>query len=117
MLEAGVAGWATLVGQDEVNMPWYGFKVDLVDNSEEIAKELKKLIQVKDGDDTNVQILENGNTIVTQISEKILRWSADYSPAFTMVCVALGQIIAKLADLYPLEHPYKLYDRLILELF
>ncbi|MDY6966508.1 MAG: methyl-coenzyme M reductase subunit beta [Halobacteriota archaeon] len=108
ILDEGRAGWATLVGQDEVKMPWYGFKVSLVENAEDIAKELKKLIQVKEGDDTKILMFEEGNTIVTQISEKILRISADYSPAFTMVCVALGQIIAKMADLYPLESPYKL---------
>ena len=108
MIREGKAGWATLVGQDEVKMPWYGFDVDLVENAAEIATELKKLIQVKDGDDTNVLLLEGGNTIVTQISESILRISADYSSAFTTVCVALGQIIAKMANLQPLENPYKI---------
>ena len=108
MLREGRAGWATLVGQDEVKMPWYGFEVDLVGNSEKIAEELEELVQVREGDDTKVTLLGDGCTIVTQISESILRISADYSPAFTMVCVALGQIISKMADLYPLENPYKL---------
>ncbi len=108
MIRDGRCGWGTLVGQDEVQMPWYGFEVDLVENADEIATDLKKMIQVDEGDGTTILILEDGNTLVVQISEEILRRSSDWSPAFTMTCVALGQIIAKMVNLSPLENPHRL---------
>ena len=108
MIREGKCGWGTLVGQDEVQLPWYGFDIDLVENAAEIATELKKSIQIKEDDDTNVLLLEEGNTLVVQISEEVLRRTSDWSSAFTMTCVALGQIIAKMANLSPLENPHRL---------
>ena len=108
MLRDGKAGWATLVGQDEVQMPWYGFDVELVENACEIADKLKEMLQIKKGDDTKVEIFEGGNTLIVQIAQEILNRSADYSPGFSMTSVALGQIIAKMTELSPLKSPYKL---------
>ncbi|MDY6965333.1 MAG: methyl-coenzyme M reductase subunit beta [Halobacteriota archaeon] len=108
MLQEGRAGWATLVGQDEVKMPWYGFEVDLVANAQTVADELKKMIQVKEGDDTNMMMLEDGNTLVVQLPEEALRLSADWGVGFTLVSVALAQIIAKMANLTPVENPHRL---------
>ena len=108
MLESGQAGWATQVGQDEIKMPWYGFKVNLVENADEIAKQVKGMIQIKEDDDTEVMVIEAGNTLLIQISEEILKRSADWSPAFTQTCMALGQIISKMADLSPIDNPHRL---------
>lgn len=108
MLREGRAGWATLVGQDEVKMPWYGFEVDLVENAEEIVSQLKKMIQVKDGDDTNIMSLEEGNTLIVQMPEETLRVSADWGVGFTMISVSLAQIISKMANLTPVENPHRL---------
>lgn len=108
MLREGECGWGTLVGQDEVKMPWYGFEIDLVENANEIASELKKSLQIKEGDDTTVLVLEDGNTFIVQLSEEVIRRSGDWSAAFAMTSVALGQIISKMANLSPLENPHRL---------
>ena len=108
MLRDGRTGWSTTVGQDEIKMPWYGLDLDLVEDSEEIAEELKKMLQLKEGDDTNIISLEGGSLLVVQLPLEVLRLSADYSPAFTQVSVALGQIIAKKYGLdNPLDRPYR----------
>ncbi|MHC1595251.1 MAG: coenzyme-B sulfoethylthiotransferase subunit beta [Candidatus Syntropharchaeales archaeon] len=109
MLRNGRTGWTSTVGQDEIKMPWYGLDLDLVEDSEEIAEELKKLLQIKEGDDTNIIELEGGSLLVVQLSEELLRRSADYSPAFTRVSVALAQIIAKKYGIdNPLDRPYRM---------
>jgi methyl-coenzyme M reductase beta subunit len=108
MLRAGRAGWNTTVGQDEIQMPWYGYEVPLVENAGYIADELKKMLQIKEGDDTEVRVVEGGNLLLVQLPEEALRRSADYSATFTQVAVGIGQIIAKMADLNPLDNPYKL---------
>ncbi|MDY6931680.1 MAG: methyl-coenzyme M reductase subunit beta [Halobacteriota archaeon] len=108
MLRDGRAGYATLVGQDEVKMPWYGFEVDLVENAGAIADDIKKMVQIKEDDGTNIMVLEDGNSIVVQVAEEMLRRSADYSCAFTNVVGAVGQIVAKLANLSPVDNPHRL---------
>jgi len=108
MLRDGRAGWATLVGQDEVKMPWYGYEVDIVENAEDIAGKLKTMIQTKEGDGTEIRILEDGNTLIVQLSEDLLRISADWGVGFSMVSVGLAQIISKMANLTPVENPHRL---------
>lgn len=108
LLREGKAGWSTIVGQDEIKMPWYGFEVPIVENAEYIADELKKMLQIKEGDDTVVMPVEGGNKLLIQLPRKALELSADYSPVFTQVAVGVGQIIAKLAKLDPLKNSYKL---------
>ncbi|MDY6964832.1 MAG: methyl-coenzyme M reductase subunit beta [Halobacteriota archaeon] len=108
MLKEGRCGWGTLVGQDEIKMPWYGFEVDLAENADEIADDLRKLIQVEDGDDTNILVLEDGNVLIVQMPEETLRRSADYSCGFTQVAGGLAQIIAKRANLSPTENVHRL---------
>lgn len=108
MIRDGRTGWNTLVGQDEVQMPWYGFEVELVENADAISDELRELIQVKKDDDTKILTLEEGNTIVVQVSEEILRRSGDYSGGFTKVAGAMAQIIAKMANLSPIENVHRL---------
>ncbi|RLI83423.1 MAG: methyl-coenzyme M reductase subunit beta [Archaeoglobales archaeon] len=108
MLRAGRAGWSTIVGQDEIKMPWYGFDVELVDNAEYVADELIKLLQAKPDDGTEVRVLEGGTILVVQLSDEVLARSYDISPTLTRVATALSQVIAKIANLHPLEHPYKI---------
>ncbi|MDY7037163.1 MAG: methyl-coenzyme M reductase subunit beta [Thermodesulfobacteriota bacterium] len=108
MLRNGEAGWATLVGQDEVKMPWYGFEVDLVENANEIADEVRKLIQINKDDDTKIMVLEDGNTLVILAPEERLRRSTGYISPYLTVAGALGQIIAKMANLSPVENVHRL---------
>jgi methyl-coenzyme M reductase beta subunit len=53
-------------------------------------------------------VLEDGNTVAVQVSEEIMRRSVDYMTAFTKVAGAMSQIIAKMADLSPIENPHRL---------
>jgi|Deesub1362A_J573_1020465.scaffolds.fasta_scaffold00969_13 methyl-coenzyme M reductase beta subunit len=108
MLSEGRAGWTTGTGQDEIQMPWYGFDVDLVGNAGYIVDELKKMLQIEKEDDTEVKPIENGQILIVKVPKGRLIYGADYSATFTSTAVALGQIIAKLANLTPLEEPYKL---------
>ncbi len=108
MLSEGKAGWTTGTGQNEVQMPWYGFDVDLIGHAEYIADELKKMIQVEKDDDTEIKVIENGQILIVKVPKARLIYAGDYSPTFTSTAVALGQIIARLANLTPLEEPYKL---------
>lgn len=108
MLREGKAGWGTLVGQDEVKMPWYGFEVDLVENADEIAEEIKKLIQIKEGDGTTTMVLEDGNTMIVLASEEMLRRSTGYIAPFLSVAGAIAQTIAKMANLSPTENVHRL---------
>ena len=108
MLRNGEAGWGTLVGQDEVKMPWYGFEVDLVENAGEITEEIKKLIQIKKDDGTEVLMFEDGNTLVALLAEERIRRSTGYITAFLNVAGALAQIIAKMANLSPVENVHRL---------
>ncbi len=108
ILRDGTVGWMTTVGQDEIKMPWYGFRVKLIEDAGHIADELKKMLQTKDDDGTEVTLISGGNALIVQLSEEMLRRSADYSPAITSTGVALGQIVSKMADLSPIDHPHRL---------
>ncbi|MDR1722295.1 MAG: coenzyme-B sulfoethylthiotransferase subunit beta [Methanobrevibacter sp.] len=72
--------------------------LDLVANAGAIGDSIKEMIQVSEGDDTNVETLAGGKRILVQIPTSRLEVAAEYSVAALSTSTALVQAIIKQFD-------------------
>jgi len=67
--------------------------LDITGNAQAIAASLKDMVQVTDGDDTNVELLSGGKRILVQIPSARLESAAEYSVTSLATATALVQAI------------------------
>jgi methyl-coenzyme M reductase beta subunit len=72
--------------------------LDVTGNAQAIASELKKMVQVTEDDDTNVELLSGGKRILVQIPTARLESAAEYSVATLSTATALVQAIINQFD-------------------
>lgn len=79
-----------------------GLNYDIVGNVDAIAENVKKLIQVDEGDDANVKILKGGKSLLVQVPESRMIAGADYMSATTVGAAAVTQTILDMfkTDMY-----------------
>ena len=79
-----------------------GLNYDIVGNVDAIAASVKKLIQVDEGDDSNVKILKGGKSLLVQVPESRMIAGADYMSATTVGAAAVTQTILDMfkTDMY-----------------
>ncbi len=79
-----------------------GLNYDIVGNVDAIAASVKDLIQVDEGDDTNVKILKGGKSLLVQVPESRMIAGADYMSATTVGAAAVTQTILDMfkTDMY-----------------
>ena len=103
-VKSGRAGWETSVGQDEIQMPWYGRDFPIVERSGEIAERLReKIAKYGDGEDL-VKQLSNEILMVT-IPQRMMEVSTSRDPALTWTMVVLCQAISEVFNLNPETDP------------
>ncbi|MCS7140305.1 MAG: coenzyme-B sulfoethylthiotransferase subunit beta [Candidatus Nezhaarchaeota archaeon] len=64
-------------------------KLNVVANANAIADKLEKLIRVKPGDDTEVKVLKNGESLLVMVPSLRIEAGVEYTTAFTTVAAAL----------------------------
>ncbi|MCO5381725.1 coenzyme-B sulfoethylthiotransferase subunit beta [Methanosarcina sp. Z-7115] len=79
-----------------------GLNYDIVGNVDAIAASVKDLIQVDEGDDSNVKILKGGKSLLVQVPESRMTAGADYMSATTVGAAAITQTILDMfkTDMY-----------------
>ncbi len=68
-------------------------QVSLVKDAEAIAKCMKSMIQVVDGDDTVVNVMSGGKSLVVIVPEARANVGVEYTTGFTSVAAAMTEII------------------------
>ena len=67
--------------------------IPLVKSADKIAKAIKEMVQVVDGDETLVQVKSEGKSIVVVVPEARMRAGVEYTTGFTAVAAATVQAI------------------------
>lgn len=70
-----------------------GLNYDVVGNAEAIAENVKKLVQVDEGDDTNVKVLKGGKSLLIQAPSSRMAAGADYMASTTVGAAAVTQTL------------------------
>ncbi|MCS7103205.1 MAG: methyl-coenzyme M reductase subunit beta, partial [Candidatus Korarchaeum sp.] len=86
-LEVGAVGGSKCV------IPGKSLKLDLVGNAGAIADAIRKIVQVKKDDDTEVQILENGKSLLVKVPTIRVLKSVEYTAALTATAMAVTEAI------------------------
>ena len=81
-----MAGDSTQIKGKEIDIP-------LVKNAEKIAKRIKEMVQVYDGDDTVVEVKSGGKNIVVVAPTQRLAAGVEYTTGFTVTAAATVQAI------------------------
>jgi methyl-coenzyme M reductase beta subunit len=103
LMKKGMAGWETVVGQDENRMPWYGRDLPLVDRAKEIVERIKEKVE-KYGD--GEPLVEGaGKYIIVKIPRRMMEISASRDPTLTWTAVALCQAVAETFNMTPETDP------------
>jgi methyl-coenzyme M reductase beta subunit len=68
---------------------------DVVDNADVIAGKLKDLLQVEDGDDTNVQVLGGGKQLLVQIPSSRVEVAAEFVVGMTAAAAATTEALVE----------------------
>lgn len=98
-LETGAVGGSRCI------IPGKSLKLDLVGNAGAIADGIKKIIQVKKDDDTEVQVLENGKSLLVKVPTIRVLKSVEYTAAFTATAMAVTETIVDLFNLDMFQAP------------
>ncbi|MFZ2499277.1 coenzyme-B sulfoethylthiotransferase subunit beta [Methanosarcina sp.] len=79
-----------------------GLNYDLVGNVDALAEKVKGLVQVDEGDDTNVKVLKGGKSLLIQVPESRMIAGADYMSATTVGAAAVTQAVLDMfkTDMY-----------------
>ncbi len=72
--------------------------IDIVGNAEAIAEKAKAMIQVEDGDDTNVELLAGGKRALVQLPTARFESAAEYSATTLVTASAFIQAILDVCD-------------------
>jgi methyl-coenzyme M reductase beta subunit len=72
--------------------------IDIVGNAEAIAEKAKAMIQVEDGDDTNVELLAGGKRVLVQLPQARFEAAAEYSATSLVTAAAFIQAIIDVCD-------------------
>lgn len=68
-------------------------QASLVKDAEKIAKDIKAMVQVVDGDDTVVNVIDSGKMLVVIVPEDRLNAGVEYTTGFTTVAAAVTEAI------------------------
>ncbi|WP_292460642.1 coenzyme-B sulfoethylthiotransferase subunit beta [Methanothermococcus sp.] len=93
-----IGGKACICPGRELDLP-------IVENAEIIAEKVKKLIQVRDGDDTVVKLINKGNQMLVQLPSKRLKVAADYTISTLATGAAVTQSIVDTFDVNMFNAP------------
>ncbi|KKG08639.1 coenzyme-B sulfoethylthiotransferase subunit beta [Methanosarcina sp. 2.H.A.1B.4] len=79
-----------------------GLNYDLVGNVDAIAASVKSLIQVDEGDNSDVKVLKGGKSLLVQVPESRIVAGADYMSATTVGAAAVTQTVLDMfkTDMY-----------------
>jgi len=79
-----------------------GLNYDIAGNVDALADNVKKLVQVNEGDDTNIIKVKGGKSLLIQVSEARMKAGADYMSATTVGAAAVTQAIIDMfgTDMY-----------------
>lgn len=79
-----------------------GLNYDIVGNVDAIAENVKKLVQVDEGDDTAVKVLKGGKSLLIQAPSSRIAAGADFMAATTVGAAAVTQTILDMfkTDMY-----------------
>ena len=72
--------------------------IDIVGNAEAIAEKAKAMIQVEEGDDTNVELLAGGKRVLEQLPQARFEAAAEYSATPLVTAAAFIQAIIDVCD-------------------
>ena len=79
-----------------------GLNYDIAGNVDALADNVKKLVQVNEGDDTNIIKVKGGKSLLIQVSDARMKAGADYMSATTVGAAAVTQAIIDMfgTDMY-----------------
>ena len=79
-----------------------GLNYDIAGNVDALADNVKKLVQVNEGDDTNIIKIKGGKSLLIQVSDARMKAGADYMSATTVGAAAVTQAIIDMfgTDMY-----------------
>jgi len=87
-----IGGEGCVIKGKEIDIP-------LVANADKVAKAVKEMVQVYDGDDTIVEVKKDGKQIVVVVPEERLNAGIEYTTGFTAVAAATTQAIIDVFDI------------------
>lgn len=88
---AAMGGKANFIPGRELNLP-------IVENAEMIGEKIKKIIQIKEDDDTNVKAINDGNQFLVQMPRERMNLAADYTVSSLVTGAAVIQAIIDTFD-------------------
>jgi methyl-coenzyme M reductase beta subunit len=106
MIRKGAFGYSSASRQDEINMPWYGRKWEIIENAPAIADSIRNKLKSHNGhEDSNVQLLSGNDILLIQIPTQRMQSAASRDPPYTLTAVALSQAISEVFDITPNTDP------------
>lgn len=87
-----MGGKSNFVPGRELDLP-------IVENSNIIGDKIKKIVQIREGDDTNVEAINDGKQFLVQLPEERIKLAADYSVSTLITGAAVIQSIIDTFDI------------------
>ncbi|MHC1635269.1 MAG: coenzyme-B sulfoethylthiotransferase subunit beta [Candidatus Methanospirareceae archaeon] len=101
-LKTGHLGSEIMVGE-ECQIPGAEMDLPIVENAEKIAEKVENSIRVKPDDDTNVQVLENGEIMLVQVPSIRLEIASDWTSTVVNVGIATAHAIIETFNISALD--------------
>ncbi|OKY78423.1 MAG: Methyl coenzyme M reductase beta subunit McrB [Candidatus Methanohalarchaeum thermophilum] len=88
------------VGGDGIKIPGRELDVDVTGNAETISESIKELLQVKEGDDTKVEVLdEDGEDLLVTVPPERMEGGVEYTTGLTATASAVTESIVNVLDI------------------
>jgi len=94
-LKSGKVGKGHILGRE--------LDLDIVDNKDDIISRIKEMVQVQDGDDTNIREFGGGKLILVEVPTARLESASTYDAAVTSVAAASTYAIVEQFDVDPFD--------------
>lgn len=107
MIHKGRFGEMTTLRQDEIQMPQFERKWDLVNMGNEIVEKMKKILLLDKGFDDkdghgDIDLIGDGKIIRVTLPQRRVDIAASIAPLYSVTGAALAQSVIELLDLNPL---------------
>lgn len=81
-------------------VPGRELKLPLVDNADVLSEKIRKMVQVSEGDDFNLKMINGGNQMLVQMPSQRMTMAADYTVS---TLVAGGAVIQAIIDTFDID--------------
>ncbi|BDC35444.1 MAG: coenzyme-B sulfoethylthiotransferase subunit beta [Candidatus Methanoliparum thermophilum] len=94
------------LGGKEKKIRSRAMKYDIVGNADNIAAKIKELVQIREDDDTNMEVLSNGNLLLLQVPSVRIEVGGEFVAGITSAAAATTQALIEFFNVDMFDAPY-----------